>query len=734
MSLLALESNPRLCFRCASVDLDGALDPRQFDKLPPLHSPGDTPWQDYMRKVMIFTMDSVESGRSFCELCSFLWLVASVAQRYDVGIPFKSLPLSKPSQPIPPGADGDAFTLATTSSQFIYPTSLSVNPGADASCRTEDAGAWLAVVKGSHTLEPIAGQYLGRNFAAYKIPKLLLGDLAISLKTLGTWIAEASNDVIFNTCAPIRGRRLVGDVDFALVRSWLNLCFADHPSCASSSARDKQAIPHMKLIDCHTQTIVTAAPSMQYLALSYVWGQGPLEKYTYPNLPDPLPPTIKDAITVTLKLGYRYIWVDRYCIWQDDPAHKAGQILRMMDIYSRAVATIAAASSGSDPTYGLPGVSAGRGRQLRHQMAGQVGNRILISGATHRRQEEAIEKSVWDSRAWTFQEAALSRRILYFTDVQVSFLCAGFEAYEHLSRPLALLDTHGGPRTSKYGVNDAGGASSLVYLYSRRAMTYSSDTLNACLGVLTMWSSRNENCHHYWAIPVILPAEPGGSGLNLVLWKALGWRLSQSDIRSGKRRAGFPTWSWLAIEGRGIQLGLRWTAREENTTDPGYDFNVTTKQGEKVKWCEFVRAGGLLRPPSHWGVHLHIQGWVFGVGPFVGVTFKKSRMTVYYTKLPDFPNSSTLKALKFLPDVGIEFAAEFMLDRLEAISTYTYNRLEGDFAIVFQTQGTAKRRIGLLQLAECSVVESEGEMSYGDVHATVDMEVLGARWDSICLE
>ncbi|KAK0750833.1 heterokaryon incompatibility protein-domain-containing protein, partial [Schizothecium vesticola] len=239
----------------------------------------------------------------------------------------------------------------------------------------------------------------------------------------------------------------------------------------------------MKLIDCQTHTIVSAAPSMQYLALSYVWGQGPVEKYTYPHLPDPLPPTIKDAITVTLKLGYQYIWVDRYCIWQEDPAHKVSQILRMMDIYSRAVATIAAASGGPNPTYGLPGVSPSRGRQRHHQIAGRVGNRMLVSGATDRKQKEAIEKSVWDSRAWTFQEAALSRRILYFTDVQVSFLCAGFEAYEHLTRPLALLYADGDPRRSKYGVHEARGASSLVYQYSRRRMTYSSDALNACLGV-----------------------------------------------------------------------------------------------------------------------------------------------------------------------------------------------------------------------------------------------------------
>lgn len=406
----------------------------------------------------------------------------------------------------------------------------------------------------------------------------------------------------------------------------------------------------------------------------------------------------------------------------------------MMDIYNRAVATIAAASSGSDPTYGLPGVSASRGRERHHQMAGLVGNRILVSGPTDSRQRGAIQRSVWDSRAWIFQEAALSRRILYFTDVQVSFLCAGLEAYEHLSRPLALLDTDGNPRRSKYGVNEALGASSLVNLYSRRRMTYDNDALNACLGVLTMWSTLNENCHHYWAIPLILSADLEDSELNEVLWRALGWCLSQGNMSSGKRRAGFPTWSWLAIEGRGIELDRSRSRMEQTTTDPGYGFNVTTKQGQTVKWCEFVRAGGLLQPPSDWGIGLGIQGWVFGVGSLVGVSLSEPyRQTVYYTKLPDSPNG-TLKALEFLPDLGTEFAAEFMFDQLEAVSTYPYRPPGDRFAIVFRTEGTAKRRMGLLELTGWRSPIKGRLLSAKGPDATFDIQALGARWDSICLE
>lgn len=122
---------------------------------------------------------------------------------------------------------------------------------------------------------------------------------------------------------------------------------------------------------------------------------------------------------------------------------------------------------------------------------------------------------------------------------------------------------------------------------------------------------------------------------------------------------------------------------------------------------------------------------MFGVGSLVGVSFSEYRKTVYYTKLPDSPNR-TSKALKFLPDFGTEFATEFMFDQFEAISTYPYCFLGDRFAIVFRTEGTAKRRMGLLELTEWSVVK--GDLSAWDPDATVDIQALGARWDSTWLE
>ncbi|KAK1963537.1 HET-domain-containing protein, partial [Colletotrichum sublineola] len=65
-----------------------------------------------------------------------------------------------------------------------------------------------------------------------------------------------------------------------------------------------------------------------------------------------LPPVIQDAMRATIKLGFRYIWIDRYCIWQDDSTHKMSQVERMDQIYGDAQLSIIAIGA-KDPSYGL---------------------------------------------------------------------------------------------------------------------------------------------------------------------------------------------------------------------------------------------------------------------------------------------------------------------------------------------------------------------------------------------
>ena len=75
-----------------------------------------------------------------------------------------------------------------------------------------------------------------------------------------------------------------------------------------------EEIRGLRVITCDTgvATVIDAPQSCPYVALSYVWGDSQEASTTVDVLGDDLPQTIKDSITVTRKLGFRYLWVDRY--------------------------------------------------------------------------------------------------------------------------------------------------------------------------------------------------------------------------------------------------------------------------------------------------------------------------------------------------------------------------------------------------------------------------------------
>jgi hypothetical protein len=70
----------------------------------------------------------------------------------------------------------------------------------------------------------------------------------------------------------------------------------------------KNALRGLKVIDCQNKTVIIAPTSCNYVAVSYVWGNSP----QIPSESSKFAPVIEDSISVTLSLGLRYLWVDKY--------------------------------------------------------------------------------------------------------------------------------------------------------------------------------------------------------------------------------------------------------------------------------------------------------------------------------------------------------------------------------------------------------------------------------------
>jgi Heterokaryon incompatibility protein (HET) len=239
--------------------------------------------------------------------------------------------------------------------------------------------------------------------------------------------------------APFRGILVNPDrVSTAALQKWRSLCEDDHPEIVDRCITQKQT--GLRLIDVNEYRIVRIEGACRYVCLSYVWGKISQPQYTSETKAAfqvlyglkseliRLPRTIRDAIEVTKQLGIDYIWIDAICIEQDNEMDKAAIIADMGAIYSNSILTIVA-STNTDPSAGLPGVSTTPRTQIQIHERLQ-GLQLAVAFHDNRRPLADVEDSVWNSRAWTYQEWQLSQRILFFTDSQMCFLCPHATVFE----------------------------------------------------------------------------------------------------------------------------------------------------------------------------------------------------------------------------------------------------------------------------------------------------------------
>ncbi len=122
-----------------------------------------------------------------------------------------------------------------------------------------------------------------------------------------------------------------------LARGWLQKCSEDHPECTRVSRSEHTFLPtrlleiwdlesNMEFIRLRNTQGMALQP---YVALSYCWGSFGQTTTVRQNLDSHLAgisvanlqPTIRDAIDLTRKLGFKHLWIDSLCIVQDDASY-----------------------------------------------------------------------------------------------------------------------------------------------------------------------------------------------------------------------------------------------------------------------------------------------------------------------------------------------------------------------------------------------------------------------------
>ncbi|PSR80931.1 heterokaryon incompatibility protein-domain-containing protein, partial [Coniella lustricola] len=193
----------------------------------------------------------------------------------------------------------------------------------------------------------------------------------------------------------------------------------------------------LTLIDVDQCCLVKAPGTSRYVTLSYVWGKdwqllhvssnhdvlfrpGALAGSGSAELADssnaPLGKVVTDSMAITARIGERYLWIDALCIKQDEGEAKALELMRMASIYNCAVVSIVPIDGASSHTP-IPGL----GSAKRGETADSIFDGLSIS--VKKDLDRIVVGSVYNTRGWCFQEAFLSRRMLFFSEEQVFFRC-----------------------------------------------------------------------------------------------------------------------------------------------------------------------------------------------------------------------------------------------------------------------------------------------------------------------
>ena len=358
-------------------------------------------------------------------------------------------------------------------------------------------------------------------------------------------------------------------------RMLLEHCEQHHGSECRQQAWS-EAPDYLRLIDVNNWCLVEfhnqETHRCRYVALSYVWGGAQTFTLNENNtrhlhtrfgiVPflQLIPRTIRDAMLVVQRMKERYLWVDALCIQQDDQFEKHSQIESMGGIYGSAIVTLAAADS-LNADAGIPGVAPGSREIFQLVAELQNGDNLLA----HLPDDNYVENTPWNSRAWTLQERLLSSRLMIFEGGRLTWRCRGMTAYEHLPRieSVKRLDTFqwlsikpqylglnapkgyvdGSIEKSRDGrtivmrSNTFTEYVKVIEQYTHRDMTYPGDVLRALSGLLRIFSICFRSRVHHGLPEALLDA-------------AILWQPAEKLRRRILTEFEIPSWSWAGWVGR----------------------------------------------------------------------------------------------------------------------------------------------------------------------------------------
>jgi len=351
------------------------------------------------------------------------------------------------------------------------------------------------------------------------------------------------------------------DTMFNLAKDWLQGCFSEHHLCEevrlTAISSNHSSFPEY-LVNVNEDSLRLCPSSSfstwpSYLTLSHRWGESRIFTLTSQNLPsllseipiDSLPKTFRDAVIITRRMGYSYIWIDSLCIIQDSKEHWEKESTIMGDIYRSSEFTIAALGA----TDGDSGCFKTRNPlcfqpYVFEAAPGKQG--YLLPKAERRsfgRTGYGTSVEPLHERAWVIQERMLSRRTLFYGSFGLYWECVEQEASSIIAKRLSIgtvkKAVHQACNLWVSGIFDKSYTrfwqwwTTIITAYSPCGLTYKTDKLVAIGGIVKLVESKTgmHNVAGLWR-EYLLPE--------------LLWAADKPSIRPVDAYQA-PTWSWACL-------------------------------------------------------------------------------------------------------------------------------------------------------------------------------------------
>ena len=279
------------------------------------------------------------------------------------------------------------------------------------------------------------------------------------------------------------------------MQAWLDDCDKNHTACRSTRPKSFPTrvievgtidSPCLRLVESSSLSEIERK-SLKYVALSYPWGTDPphwhfvtdsqFVKAHREEIPNTLPQTLADAVKTTRQLKVPYLWIDSLCIIQGPGGDFAQEVDRMEAVFSSAYCVIAATSAEGSSSGFLD-------RNSRRELNAMIDpnyeqqnpvyiqdrdkngnpNGLIFVDEPFDDFERDVLKGLLNQRGWVFQERALARRTIHFTNNQTYWECGEGIRCETLTKMrntrVAFLSD---PNFPRYGMHGSKGGDIVFY-------------------------------------------------------------------------------------------------------------------------------------------------------------------------------------------------------------------------------------------------------------------------------